>query len=65
MANTSGERDIERAKAIRRQKKGVRSPDALRTMEEAAARLEMRGARKLNKVGRRKRRKPLALSVMR
>lgn len=65
MANTSGESDIARAKEIRRQKKGVKSPEALRKMEEAAARLELRGARKLNKVGRRRRKKMAAISVVR
>jgi len=52
--NTNAERDIQRAKALRGLKKGVRDPEALAQMEEAAVRLERRAARKLRKVGRRR-----------
>jgi len=55
MANTSGERDIERAKDLRRATKGVKSRTAVRVMEATAQRLEERGARKLAKVGRKRR----------
>ena len=54
MANVSAERDLDRAKELRRLRKGVRTPAAARAIEEAAARLEARGARKLGKLGRRK-----------
>ena len=46
MANVSAERDLDRAKELRRLRKGVRSADAVRAIEAAAARLEARGARK-------------------
>jgi len=52
MANTSAEADIRRAKAIRAMKKGVRDPEALNAIDEAAARLEKRAGKKLRKVGR-------------
>jgi len=62
MSNTSGERDIERAKEIRRTTKGVKSRGAVRVMEAAAQRLEERGARKLAKVGRRRRKPAVVLA---
>jgi len=52
MANTSAEADIRRAKAIRAMKKGVRDPEALNAIDDAAARLEKRAGKKLKKVGR-------------
>ena len=52
MGNTSAEADIRRAKAVRVMKKGVRDPEALAAIDDAAARLEKRAARKLRKVGR-------------
>lgn len=53
MPSTSGERDLERAKALRASLKGVASPEAKRKIKEASDRLEMRAATKLNKLGRR------------
>lgn len=52
VANTSGERDIRRAQDIRIIAKGLHDPTAKREAEEAAKRLERRGAHKLAKVGR-------------
>lgn len=52
MGNTSAEADIRRAKAVRAMKKGVRDPEAIAAIDDAAARLEKRAARKLRKVGR-------------
>ena len=54
VANVSAERDLDRAKQLRAMRKGVRSASASRTIEEAASRLEARAARKLSKLGRRK-----------
>jgi len=61
VANVSGERDIERAKQMRRLTKGVHSVDAKRELEAAAVRLEKRGARKLAKVGKRRRKPGVAV----
>ncbi len=58
MANVSAERDLDRAKELRRMRKGVRAPVAARALEEAATRLENRAARKLSRLGRRKKRSP-------
>jgi len=55
MANVAAERDFERAKDIRKLLKGVRSAAASGAIEAAASRLEARGARKLNKLGRKAR----------
>jgi len=63
MANVSAERDLDRAKELRRLRKGIRSPAAIRAIEEAATRLEARGARKLGKLGRRKKAGPAAASA--
>lgn len=52
MANTSAEADIRRAKAIRALKKGMRDPEAIAAIDDAAARLEKRAGKKLSKVGR-------------
>lgn len=57
VGNTSAEADIRRAKAVRAMKKGVRDAEALNAIDEAAARLEKRAARKLRKVGRKGRAK--------
>ena len=54
MSNTSGESDIRRAKDLRALKKGVQDATALRIIDETVHRLEIRGARKLNKIGRKK-----------
>ncbi|KKL63517.1 hypothetical protein LCGC14_2174340, partial [marine sediment metagenome] len=40
MPSTSGERDLERAKALRASLKGVASPEAKRKIKEASDRLE-------------------------
>ena len=58
MPSTSGERDLERAKSLRASAKGVRSAEAKRRIIEASDRLELRAASKLNKLGRRTRKKP-------
>lgn len=55
MANVAAEGDFQRAKEIRLLLKAVRTPAAGRAIEAAAARLEARGARKLNKLGRKAR----------
>ena len=52
MGNTSAESDIRRAKAVRAMKKGVKDPEAIAAIDDAAARLEKRAARKLRRVGR-------------
>lgn len=52
MGNTSAEADIRRAKAVRALKKGMHDPEAIAAVDDAAARLEKRAARKLRKVGR-------------
>ena len=57
MANVSGERDIQRAKDLRKSLKGVRSPLAKTTIEATADRLENRGANKIAKLARRRRKK--------
>lgn len=57
MGNTAAESDIRRAKAIRAMKKGVKDPEALAAIDDAAARLEKRAAKKLRKVGRKGRAK--------
>ena len=59
MANTSAERDFDRAKDLRKLRKGVTNAAAVRAIEAASARLEARGARKLNKLGRRAKRGPV------
>lgn len=57
MPNTSAERDIQRAKQLRAMKKGIHDVTAVSEIEEAAARLERRAAKKLRKVGRKGRRR--------
>ena len=52
MGNTSAEADIRRSKLVRAMKKGMRDPEAIAAIDDAAARLEKRAARKLKKVGR-------------
>lgn len=52
MGNTSAEADIRRAKGIRAMKKGMHDAEAMAAIDDAAARLEKRAARKLSKVGR-------------
>lgn len=52
MGYTTGERDIQRAKDMRKLAKGVRDAGAKRDLEDAAGRLERRGARKARKIGR-------------
>ncbi len=52
MANTGPEADLDRAKQLRKLKTGVRNPAAIRGIEAAAARLEARAAKKLNRLGR-------------
>ncbi len=57
MANTSAERDLIRAKDIRKELKGIRDASARRDFEEAANRLERRAAKKIRKVGKASRRR--------
>lgn len=52
MGNTSAEADLRRAKGVRALKKGVKDPEALASIDDAAARLEKRAAKKLRRVGR-------------
>lgn len=55
---TSGERDLDRAKDLKsRSKQAGISPDASRILRDAAERLERRGARKLAKLARGKRKR--------
>lgn len=58
MAYRGVEADIQRAADLRKQAQRLRDPEAKRSVNEAAARLERRAARKANKVGRRARPKP-------
>ena len=53
MASVAAEGDFNRAKDLRKLSKTVQSDSARRAIEATAARLEARGARKLNKLGRR------------
>ena len=55
---TRVEIDLRRAKELRAMEKGVKDPDAVRGLEEAARRLERNAVRKLRKVGRPLRLKP-------
>lgn len=64
MANTSAERDIDRAKSLRRLIKSVRDVGAKRNLEEAASRLENRASRKLNRIGRKRKKKAVASSAV-
>ena len=57
MGYSTGERDLERARDLRKQAKTVKSATAKRTIERAADRLESRGAAKLGRVGRKRARK--------
>ena len=50
----SGERDLDRAADLRKRSKAAKGTDATRILENAANRLESRGARKLSKLGRKK-----------
>lgn len=50
----SGERDLDRAKDLRKRSKDAKGSEATRILETAANRLERRGATKLSKLGRRK-----------
>jgi len=59
MAKMTGESDLDRAKDIRRRAAGVGSENAKRTLRATADRLEERGTRKLAKLGRRRRSKPV------
>lgn len=54
MGYSTGERDIERAKDLRKQATGVKSEGAKRTIGRAADRLEARGAAKLGRIGRKR-----------
>lgn len=56
MPYTSAEKDLDRARVLRAMKKG-RGNEAARGLEEAALRLESRAVRKLNQVGRRRRKR--------
>lgn len=49
---SSAERDIRRAADLRKLKKGVKDPDALRAIDSATGRLERNAARKLGKIGK-------------
>lgn len=51
MANTAGEADFDRAKAMRARKKGL-GAKAGKALDEAADRLEARGIKKVSRVGR-------------
>lgn len=62
MANTSGERDIDRAQELRKRVKDVRSQEAKKTLERTAERLEKRGVRKLGKVGTKRASRPRSRS---
>lgn len=57
MGNSSAEADIRRAKGIRAMKKGMKDPEAIASIDDAAARLEKRAGKKLNKIGRKGRRR--------
>jgi len=52
MSNTSPEKDLDRAKYLRSFKKGLSNPIAIRSLEDAAKRLEAKAAKKLSRVGR-------------
>lgn len=56
MPYTSAEKDLDRARSLRAMKKG-RGNEAARGLEEAALRLESRAVRKLNQVGRKRRKR--------
>ena len=63
---TSVELKLRRAKELRKMKAGVRDPDAIRQIDEAADRLERNAAKQLKKVGRpvRKRARAAALRLV-
>jgi len=52
MGNTTPENDLARAKGLRNQAKTVKNASAQQTFHDAADRLEKRAAKKVNKVGR-------------
>lgn len=49
---TTVERDLRRAKELRKMKAGVHDPNALRGIDDAADRLERNAAKKLKRIGR-------------
>jgi len=57
MGNSSAEADRRRAKGIRAMKKGMKDPEAIAAIDDAAARLEKRAGKKLGKVGRKGKRR--------
>lgn len=62
MANSSAEKKFTKAKALRAQTKGVRSPSARKDIEDAAQRFEDQGAAQVRKLARRKRKKATKLA---
>ena len=52
MGNTTPENDLARAKGLRNQAKTVKNTAAAQTFHDAADRLEKRAAKKVNRVGR-------------
>jgi len=57
MGNTTPENDLARAKGLRNQAKTVKNASAQQTFHDAADRLEKRAAKKVNKVGRKGKRR--------
>jgi len=55
MPTSSAERDLQRAEDLRKLATRAKSPSAKSDFNAAADRLEQRGARKANKLGRRRR----------
>ncbi len=55
--NTSASKDFNDAVQLRKDAKTVQQPQAKQALLNAADRLELRGAKKANKIGRKKRKK--------
>lgn len=55
MANITVERDLQRAKDLRKNLKGMKDSSAKAAIEDAAARLERRAGSKASKLGRKRR----------
>jgi len=53
--NTSAQKDFQDAKQLRNDAKTVQNPSAKQALLNAADRLEIRGSKKANKIGRKRR----------
>lgn len=57
MANTSAEKDLNRARDLRKLAKNMKSTGAKSEFEDAADRLELRAAKKVKSLGKKRRKR--------